>query len=59
MNLISCLYCGTVYDADILCFPKLIELVDGTIDTNKAVWDGDGFRPKVDCRACGETIVKP
>ena len=58
MNLIACPGCAVVYDADLLHFPKLIEREDGSIDTNKAEWNGERYVPKVDCRVCGTAITR-
>jgi RNA polymerase subunit RPABC4/transcription elongation factor Spt4 len=58
MNLTSCDNCGVVLDKDKLQFPKDITRDDGTIDTSKAVWDGDGYVAKVSCPVCGEDITQ-
>ena len=32
---------------------------DGTIDVDKAEWDGEQYIPKVDCPHCGGSILDP
>lgn len=57
MNLKSCECCGVVIDIDRLKFPN-IENNDGSIDTTKAIWNGDEFIPKVNCPICEYPITK-
>ena len=60
MNLISCTNCASVYDADYLPFPrKTMVKSDGSIDLDKAEWNGECYIPKVDCPRCGYAILDP
>lgn len=60
MKLISCSCCGVVLDEDKLRYPTEEEMYhpDGSIDLNKAEWDGDIFAPKISCPVCKYEIVK-
>ena len=58
MNLTSCNNCAVVLDKDKLDFSFSIYLEDGSIDANKAIWDGDNFVPFVDCPVCHNPITQ-
>lgn len=58
MNLISCNKCGVVLDQNKLNFPSDIYLDDGSVNMEKAAWDGDDYVPKVDCPVCEMGIFK-
>lgn len=58
MNLISCGTCGVVLDKDKLNFPDIIDPDDYTIDTEKAVWNGEDFISKVNCPICKNDILE-
>ena len=59
MNLISCEACGVVLDADNLEFPEDIEDENGSIDINKAIWNGWDYIPTTPCPVCKEQIPEP
>ena len=62
MRLISCKFCGVVFDEDVLDFPVDLYKDNGNggcvIDTKKAVWLNEGYRPFVTCCICGDQIIK-
>lgn len=59
MNLTSCDNCGVVLDKDKLPFPDDLWNDDGgSIDTDKAVWDGDTFVAFTQCPICQSEIRK-
>lgn len=55
MNLISCGGCGVVLDLNKLKVEDPNN-EDGTVDTDKAVWDGETWVPKAACPVCGEDL---
>jgi hypothetical protein len=57
MNIISCENCGVVLDKNRLRFPDDIYR-DGSIDDQKAAWDGDNWVAKVICPVCGSDILE-
>lgn len=56
MNQISCNRCGVVLNRNKLAFPY-IYLDDGSVDTEKAIWDGDDYVPFVKCPVCAEPVM--
>lgn len=62
MKLISCNNCAIVIDADKLYFPHDVWKDDGhggnEIDTELAVWTGDGYSAFTHCPNCGAQIIK-
>ncbi len=58
MNIKSCNECGVVLDLNKLRFPKEIEKGDGSIDCDKAVWDGNSYVPFVKCPVCAGEITQ-
>ena len=60
MNLVSCDECGVVIDVDKNLFPSKHKLYkdDGTIDHDRAAWDGQDYTPKISCPVCDADIVK-
>ena len=58
MNLTSCDSCGVVLDADKLPFSDDFRKSDGSIDIDKAAWNGDEFVSSVKCPCCGGVIIQ-
>lgn len=58
MKLISCDECAVILDADKLNFPHNIYKEDGSVDRDKAEWDGDDYVPKANCPVCRHSILK-
>ena len=62
MRLVFCKNCGVVFDEDVLDFTvDLYEDDDNDdcmIDSKKAVWINEDYRPFVTCRICGDKIIK-
>lgn len=62
MRLVSCKWCGVIYDEDVLRFPDDLYKDDGEgdyeIDETKAVWHNRDYVPFVTCRVCGGNIIK-
>ena len=58
MNLHSCNNCAVVLDLSKISFPD-IELDDGSIDTNNAIWEGRTYKAFVECPVCKHQIVDP
>ena len=57
MNLISCENCAVILDKEHLHFPHDLYGDDGSIDTEKAAWDGEDYVPKVECPVCEYDIL--
>lgn len=57
MNLVSCDHCATVLDTDKMFFWDNFYKEDGSVDTTKAKWDGEGYVSALPCTHCGELIV--
>lgn len=51
MNILACSNCGVLLNAAALNFPPL-ELPDGTIDTDHAMWIDDRYVPTASCPVC-------
>lgn len=58
MNLISCGNCGVVLDKDKLKLPDAddIYLEDGSVDVEKAIWNGRDYVPFFKCPVCTDAI---
>ena len=60
MKLISCETCGIVLDLDKVEFPENYWDEDGSIDTNKAIWDSRTMShvPFIRCPVCQSEIIQ-
>jgi hypothetical protein len=58
IELISCDGCGVLLDGSKLPFPYDIEARDGSVDLEKAMWNGSNYVPFVLCPVCGAKVLK-
>ena len=58
MNLTSCNDCGTVIDKSKLQFPTDLYNYSGSIDNDKAEWNGDDFIAFLPCPVCECPIME-
>ena len=58
MKLISCDSCGVVLDGDKLPFQEDFYEEDGSVNENKARWNGDDYVAFTKCPCCGDVILQ-
>jgi hypothetical protein len=58
IELISCDGCGVLLDGSKLPFADNIYNCDGSVDLEKAAWDGSNYVPFVLCPVCGAKVLK-
>jgi len=58
MNIISCENCSVVLDKNRLRFPDDIYQLDGSVDEQKAAWDGENWVARVFCPVCYSDILE-
>lgn len=55
MRLISCSKCGVILDTDRMPEPE-VYTKEGEIDHSKAQWNGEEFKPVIECPVC-KTLI--